>query len=111
MRYVDSVLELIGDTPLVRLRKVVGDIPGLVLGKIEYLNPGGSGHHHVDGQSRGQRRTIGAAGNLFGFLICEVAHAPTRAASDTHIDARLVDSRLVQAETGRSRICSFLRSQ
>src|SRR5438874_2176928 len=42
MRYVDSVLELIGDTPLVRLRKVVGDIPGLVLGKIEYLNPGGS---------------------------------------------------------------------
>src|SRR5947207_3521869 len=42
MRYVDSVLELIGDTPLVRLRKVVGDIPGLVLGKIGYLNPGGS---------------------------------------------------------------------
>jgi cystathionine beta-synthase len=42
MRAVDSVLELIGNTPLVRLRKVVGDVPGLVLAKVEYLNPGGS---------------------------------------------------------------------
>ena len=42
MRYVDSVLELIGDTPLVRLRAVVGDAPGLVLAKVEYVNPGGS---------------------------------------------------------------------
>src|SRR5947208_7454334 len=42
MRYVDSVLELIGGTPRVRLRKVVDDVPGLVLAKVEYLNPGGS---------------------------------------------------------------------
>jgi cystathionine beta-synthase len=42
MHYVDSVLELIGDTPLVRLRRVIGDVPGLVLAKVEYLNPGGS---------------------------------------------------------------------
>ncbi|HEX5614084.1 MAG TPA: cystathionine beta-synthase [Acidimicrobiia bacterium] len=42
MRYVESVLDLIGDTPLVRLRHVVGDVPGLVLAKVEYLNPGGS---------------------------------------------------------------------
>ncbi|MCU1375495.1 MAG: cystathionine beta-synthase, partial [Actinomycetia bacterium] len=42
MQYADSVLELIGDTPLVRLRKVVGDVAGLVLAKVEYLNPGGS---------------------------------------------------------------------
>ena len=42
MQYVESVLELIGDTPLVRLRRSVGDVPGLVLAKIEYLNPGGS---------------------------------------------------------------------
>jgi hypothetical protein len=31
MRYVDSVLELIGNTPLVRLNEVVADVPGLVL--------------------------------------------------------------------------------
>jgi cystathionine beta-synthase len=42
MHYVDSVLELIGDTPLVRLRRVAGDAPGLVLAKVEYVNPGGS---------------------------------------------------------------------
>jgi cystathionine beta-synthase len=42
MTYAESVIDLIGGTPLVRLRKVVGDVPGLVLAKIEYLNPGGS---------------------------------------------------------------------
>jgi cystathionine beta-synthase len=42
MDYADSLLELIGNTPLVRLRKVVGDVPGMVLAKVEYLNPGGS---------------------------------------------------------------------
>jgi cystathionine beta-synthase len=42
VQYVDSVLELIGGTPLVRLRKVVGNVPGAVLAKVEYLNPGGS---------------------------------------------------------------------
>jgi cystathionine beta-synthase len=42
MDFVESVLQLIGNTPLVRLNRVVGDVPGLVLAKVEYLNPGGS---------------------------------------------------------------------
>ena len=42
MQYVESVLDLIGDTPLVRLRHVVPGVTGLVLAKVEYLNPGGS---------------------------------------------------------------------
>ncbi len=42
MDYADSLLELIGNTPLVRLRRVVGEGAGLVLAKVEYLNPGGS---------------------------------------------------------------------
>jgi cystathionine beta-synthase len=42
MRYVDNVVELIGNTPLVRLRHVTEGIPALVLAKVEYLNPGGS---------------------------------------------------------------------
>jgi cystathionine beta-synthase len=42
MDYANSLLELIGNTPLVRLNRVVGDAPGLVLAKVEYLNPGGS---------------------------------------------------------------------
>ena len=42
MEYANSVLELIGDTPLVRLGATVGDTATLVLAKVEYLNPGGS---------------------------------------------------------------------
>ena len=41
MDFVESVLDLIGNTPLVRLNQVVGDVAGMVLAKIEYLNPGG----------------------------------------------------------------------
>lgn len=42
MRYVQAITDLIGDTPLVRLRKVTEGIEALVLAKVEYLNPGGS---------------------------------------------------------------------
>ena len=57
MQYVDSVLDLVGNTPLVRLRRVLGppaevgadlvpagpaDRGPLLLAKLEYLNPGGS---------------------------------------------------------------------
>jgi cystathionine beta-synthase len=46
VEYVESLLDLIGDTPLVRLRHVVDGVSGegrpLVLAKVEYLNPGGS---------------------------------------------------------------------
>jgi len=38
----DSILDAIGDTPLVRLNKVAKDFPGEVLVKCEYLNPSGS---------------------------------------------------------------------
>lgn len=47
MEYVDSLLQLIGNTPLVRLNRSL-DLPPnttagpLVLAKVEYLNPGGS---------------------------------------------------------------------
>src|SRR5829696_8623925 len=42
MRYVDNVVELIGDTPLVRLNSVTDGIAATVLAKVEYFNPGGS---------------------------------------------------------------------
>src|SRR4051812_28049841 len=46
MQYVDSLLDLIGDTPLLRLSKSTGSLEGapgpIVLAKVEYLNPGGS---------------------------------------------------------------------
>src|SRR5262245_48961250 len=42
MNYKSSILELIGDTPLVKLNKLTRGIKPLVLAKIESLNPGGS---------------------------------------------------------------------
>jgi cystathionine beta-synthase len=42
VRYYDNVVELVGNTPLVRLRTVTSGISATVLAKVEYLNPGGS---------------------------------------------------------------------
>ncbi|GIF43357.1 cystathionine beta-synthase [Actinoplanes xinjiangensis] len=42
MRYYDNVVEIIGNTPLVRLNSVTEGISATVLAKVEYLNPGGS---------------------------------------------------------------------
>ena len=41
--YFESALEAVGRTPLVRLRRVVDGAAPLVLAKVEYVNPGGSG--------------------------------------------------------------------
>jgi cystathionine beta-synthase len=42
MRYCESLLDLIGNTPLVRLRSVTSGLAPTVLAKVEYFNPGGS---------------------------------------------------------------------
>ncbi|HZR52907.1 MAG TPA: pyridoxal-phosphate dependent enzyme [Streptosporangiaceae bacterium] len=42
MNYVESVIDLVGGTPLVRLGRVCAGVRPLVLAKLEYLNPGGS---------------------------------------------------------------------
>ncbi|MBD3186958.1 cysteine synthase A [Candidatus Bathyarchaeota archaeon] len=40
--YFNSILDTIGDTPLVRLAKISGDIVPTIFGKAEYFNPGSS---------------------------------------------------------------------
>ncbi|HVQ22360.1 MAG TPA: pyridoxal-phosphate dependent enzyme, partial [Candidatus Saccharimonadia bacterium] len=50
MHYAESILDLVGDTPLVRLTRVTRDLDvvgpadrqPLILAKLEMLNPGGS---------------------------------------------------------------------
>ncbi|MCC9195732.1 cystathionine beta-synthase [Arthrobacter sp. zg-Y820] len=42
MKYADTVLDLIGNTPLVKLHNVTDGLAATVLVKLEYLNPGGS---------------------------------------------------------------------
>ncbi|GIU93975.1 MAG: cystathionine beta-synthase [Gaiellaceae bacterium] len=41
-REYPTVLELVGQTPIVRLPRLSRDVPGELLAKLEYLNPGGS---------------------------------------------------------------------
>jgi cystathionine beta-synthase len=41
-REYPTVLELVGRTPIVRLERLSRDVPGELLAKLEYLNPGGS---------------------------------------------------------------------
>jgi len=40
--YYDSILQTIGKTPLVKLKRVTRGVKGLILAKVEFLNPGGS---------------------------------------------------------------------
>ena len=42
MLYVNSLLDLVGNTPLVKLGRTTDGASPLVLAKVEYLNPGGS---------------------------------------------------------------------
>lgn len=42
MQYVESITDLIGNTPLIKLNKVIGETKGTVLAKLESQNPGGS---------------------------------------------------------------------
>jgi cystathionine beta-synthase len=47
MKYANSVIDLVGNTPLVKLTSVTESIKATVLAKIEYLNPGGSSKDRI----------------------------------------------------------------
>lgn len=42
MKYYNSIIDTIGDTPLVKLNHVTKGIKGTILAKVEYFNPGNS---------------------------------------------------------------------
>jgi cystathionine beta-synthase len=42
LKFFPSILDAIGNTPLVRLNRIANDVPPLVLVKMEMMNPGGS---------------------------------------------------------------------
>ncbi|POY37994.1 cystathionine beta-synthase [Solitalea longa] len=42
MKYYNNILETIGNTPMVKLNKLVAEIPATVLAKVETFNPGNS---------------------------------------------------------------------
>jgi cystathionine beta-synthase len=47
MKYANTVLDLVGNTPLVKLNSVTDGIACTVLVKVEYLNPGGSSKDRI----------------------------------------------------------------
>jgi cystathionine beta-synthase len=55
----DSILNAVGDTPMVRLSRIGSDVPCELLGKCEFMNPGGSVKDRIgvgmllDAESRG----------------------------------------------------------
>ncbi len=42
MKVYDSIIDTIGNTPMVKLNKIGADLPGQLLVKVEYFNPGNS---------------------------------------------------------------------
>ena len=42
LRVTDDISQLVGDTPILQLKKLVPDDAAGVYAKLEYLNPGGS---------------------------------------------------------------------
>lgn len=40
--WLNNILETIGNTPLIKLNKITKDVPGTVLAKVDYFNPGNS---------------------------------------------------------------------
>ncbi len=57
MKYYNNILELIGNTPLVKLNRIAAGVKPTVLVKMEYLNPGGSvkdriGLHMIEAAER-----------------------------------------------------------
>ncbi len=47
MKYANTVLDLIGNTPLVKLHSVASGVAPTILVKVEYLNPGGSSKDRI----------------------------------------------------------------
>jgi cystathionine beta-synthase len=46
-REYPTLLELVGRTPIVRLDRMSADVPGTILAKLEYMNPGGSNKDRI----------------------------------------------------------------
>jgi cystathionine beta-synthase len=46
-REYPTIIDLVGSTPIVRLDRVSRDVPGTILAKLEFMNPGGSNKDRI----------------------------------------------------------------
>ena len=42
-----TLIDLVGNTPIVRLDRISEDVPGTILAKLEFMNPGGSNKDRI----------------------------------------------------------------
>src|SRR6267378_1571620 len=47
VRTYPTIIDLVGNTPIVRLDRVSQDVPGTILAKLEFMNPGGSNKDRI----------------------------------------------------------------
>ena len=76
MSYANSVIDLVGNTPLVRLNRVTEGLESEIYVKCEYLNPGGS---HKDRVALNMIREAEASGLKPGGTIVEATSGNTGA--------------------------------
>ena len=79
---VDSLLDLIGNTPMMRLDRTAKDVECTLLGKLELFNPGGSSKDRI--------------------ALCDDRRSGTRKLARSRVDDRRTDER---QHRGRSRHC------
>src|SRR5437879_6893715 len=108
----DSVLQAIGNTPVIKLRKVVSPSMGEVLVKLEYYNPTGSYKDRmalamIEGaEARGELRpgmrvvewTGGSTGSLVAMVCASKGYHYTPISSDGFAKEKLQTMRLFGAE-------------
>src|SRR6266852_4209967 len=46
-REYPTIIDLVGNTPIVRLDRISHDVPGTILAKLEFMNPGGSNKDRI----------------------------------------------------------------
>jgi cystathionine beta-synthase len=46
-REYPTIIDLVGNTPIVRLDRISQDVPGTILAKLEFMNPGGSNKDRI----------------------------------------------------------------
>jgi cystathionine beta-synthase len=46
-RAYPTIIDLVGNTPIVRLDRISQDVPGTILAKLEFMNPGGSNKDRI----------------------------------------------------------------
>src|SRR3954471_4702559 len=46
-RAYPTIIHLVGNTPIVRLDRISQDVPGTILAKLEFMNPGGSNKDRI----------------------------------------------------------------